>query len=169
MASRAWIVACLGLLVVACGATEQSSPARTAAFSSEVVALFPSATEVKLYAYPDGASALAFGVDPTPASQPGATLSAAEQATVQQLIRTAPAADPAACACIFRHIFAFFDASGRKLGELAICLDCQCAARLTAPEYAVELLVDGYTWDDNAVRQILAAHQVPTFDRTTDG
>jgi hypothetical protein len=81
---------------------------------------YPSATEVRLFVETghDGEGR------PVLSKAAGRTLTAKERQDFERTLRIEPAPDEYAACFIPHHFFAYFDAQGRKIGEIEVCFCC---------------------------------------------
>jgi hypothetical protein len=135
----------LGLFaaILAAACSPQSDQARS------VGDPYPNASEVRLFVetgYDDEG-------EPILASAKGRTLTEGERRAFEGTLRIEPAPDEVTACFIPHHFFAYFDARGRKIGEIAVCF-C-CAGVSATPSGAISLDSDEMLSADYAALETL--------------
>jgi len=116
--------------------------------------LFPSAAEVRLFAWYHGDDGKTVELEPK-----GALLSAAQVKSLRGAVFfTEPPPAIAAC-CIPRHAFKFYDKRKKEIGALDVCFECACA-RLEGEKPPKPDLM-WIEWDYGAIAAIVEAHKLP--------
>jgi hypothetical protein len=157
------------LIVSSCERVEAERAPAGPAVQEQVrpIALFPGAAEVRVFANADG-----FRLGDDARELPirradGATLDDVERATVTNAISIGPMPDAITdCACIWRHVFVFYDSQGVELGALALCLECHCAEIVGAPSLGRPVSMHQYRWNSADIVRIIQRHglQVEALD-----
>lgn len=127
--SRTLALFAAALLAVGCSRQSDSG----ASNPRSVTTPYPNASEVRLFIH----SSYDEEGKPVLATESGRTLTHDERQAFERTFRIEPAPDAVVACFIPHHFFAYFDAAGKKIGEIEVCF-C-CAGVRASPDIATPI------------------------------